>query len=420
MRKRFLLVVSLVLILGMSTWVGAQNKVKLDFPSWWWGELGNKEYLVELKKAYERMYPNVEINGYDLAFREYQDTVLAQISAGMPPDILHLLETSIGQYIRIGALEPLDKWMDKTDIKQRFTPLQSMPPVVTDGKTYGLYQMIAVYIPFYNRRLFKEVGVEVFPTNMDDFITVAQKLTKAPAQYGYAMVSKPGEPWELALDIDKYVVGMGARYNEGGAPAVNSPEFIAAMKMYKKVFDSGITPKGMNQPQFRQMWWEGKVATIIDGSWMYGFAQAHDSKELPYLTCAMTPFPTHKSNIATQIFAIAKDSKHKEEAWKFLELFATPEWQSKQVEMTRNIAPQKGGGVTTKVLNKFPWMYYHAITADISEFPYGYEIMPYLMEFRKILTDYVERILFLDAPIEETMNSCQKELEKMLEMRRGS
>ena len=91
MKKGFLLVVLLVLVLGLSIGVSAQNKVKLDFPSWWWGELGNKVYLDELKNAYEKMYPNVEINGYDLAFREYQDTVLAQISAGMPPDIIHLL-----------------------------------------------------------------------------------------------------------------------------------------------------------------------------------------------------------------------------------------------------------------------------------------------------------------------------------------
>lgn len=295
-----------------------------------------------------------------------------------------------------------------------------MPPVVSNGKTYGLYQMIAVYIPFYNQRLFKEVGANTFPTNINDFVTIAEKLTKAPTQYGYAMVSKPGEPAELRLDIDKYVAGMGARYNKGDAPSINSSEFVAAIEMYKRVFDSGITPKGMNQPQFRQMWWEGKVATIIDGSWMYGFAQAHNSKEIPYLTCAMTPFPTHQSCLVTQVFAMTKDSKHKEEAWKFFELFATPEWQAKQVEMTRNIAPQKGGGVTAEILNEFPWMYYHAVTADISEFAYGYEIMPYLMEYQKILTDYVEKILFLNAPVEETMNACQKELEKMLKMRRSS
>jgi len=70
-----------------------------------------------------------------------------------------------------------------------------------------------------------------------------------------------------------------------------------------------------------------------------------------------------------------------------------------------------GGGVTTQMLEEYPWMYSFAVSADISEFPYNPEILPYLPQINKTVIDHLEKVLFADAPVKETMEACQDEID---------
>lgn len=404
------IVFSLLLLAGEGSYVAASpENTTIDFPSWWWGEPGMVEYLQVLKEGFEKEYPDIKLNGYDVPFAEYQDRLIVEISAGSPPHVIHLLDTSIGQYIDIGALESLDKWMDETDIEQRFTRIQQEPPVVANGKTYGLYQGIFNYISFYNKKLFAEKGIGVFPTTMETFLDAAKKLTDSPKQYGYAIASRPGDRDHMMQNFAGYAVGYGGKIDK-----VNSPQMIKAATMFKEVFDAEVMPLGTAHPEFYLMFMHGKVASFIEGSYMYAMARDENPEILPDLAAAMPPFPTHKSTTAAQILSIAKGVDHQDAAWKFLEFWARPEWQAKQVEMTLVLTAEAGGGLTGTMLEKYPWMYFFAIAADICEYPYNVNVIPVLPEVNKTIIDYLEKVLFDDAPIKETMDACQEKIENII------
>jgi multiple sugar transport system substrate-binding protein len=384
--------------------------ITVEFPSWWWGEPGNNDFLAELVDAFEEEYPNIEINGYDVGFAEYQDSVVTRVSAGKPPHIIHLLDWYISQYQDIGALAPLDKYLNKTDITKRFIKLQTEPPLKVSGKTYGILQGIFNYIPFYNEKLFKEKGIEEFPEDFDEFIKVVEKLTDPPNVYGYAIANKPGDRDHMMQNFSGYVVGYGGKIDK-----VTSPQTLKAVRMFKKAYESSAIPPDTEHTVFYPMWWNGKVACLIEGSYMYGMASAENPEILPHLATALPPFPTKKSIVAVQILSIAAGLDEDEEAaaWKFVEFWSRPEWQARQVEVTMSLSPEIGGGISQEMLQKYPWMKNFATAAETAEYPYTPVNLPWLAQINKTVIDYLEKILFLDAPIEETMEDCQRELDRI-------
>lgn len=407
-------VIAGVLVSTLSLCAVAQEKVEVTFPSWWFGEPGNKEYFEVLIDAFEKRYPNIDIKGYYEPYPTYWDKIVVAVSAGTPPDIIHSVPWSQASLVRMGAVESLNRWIEKTDILDRWPPLQKEPPVMANEKVYGLIQMVANYIPIYNKRLYAEAGIKGFPDTPEEFFSAVKKLTKPPERYGYACMVKPGNYSEMYMDLAIWVIGCGGHFSkEGGIPTANSPEVIEAIRWYKRIYDAGITPKGMDKSTYRQMWWVGKVATLIDGSWMWGFAEAENPAILKDLTTALTPFPGHRNEGSYQSMSISKASKHKEEAWKFFEFFASQEWQIKQVEMTKCVTPARGSA-TPEFLVRNPWFKNFAMSMDttISVLPPG--LGPYCMEVMKIIADNVEDVLFTDKPVEEAMNSCQQELEDFL------
>lgn len=419
-RKYLFRIIGMAVIVGMLVpmlsfcAVAEQKKTVVTFPSWWFGEPGNKEYFEALIEAFEKRYPSIDVNGYYEPYPGYWDKVLIAVSAGTPPDIIHAGPLAMGGLVRLDVAEPLDKWIDKTDIKQRFCPLQQQSPFEVEGKTYGLLQMIASYIPCYNKRLYREAGIGKFPDTPEEFLTAMKKLTNAPNQYGFAQMVKPGNYTELYQEVTKWVVGFGSHWSKDGIPTANDPRTIKGVEWFKEIYDSGVIPKGVDMSTFRQMWWMGKVATIIDGTFMWGFAASENPDILKDLDAALTPFPGHYTVGAYQAFVIAKDSKHKEEAWKFLELFASNEWQVKQVEDTLCVSPDKNS-VTEEFLAKNPWFKNFAISGEkytVLRIPPGLDAVA--SEVSKIIADHVESVLFRNEPAKQAMDKCQEDLENFL------
>ena len=122
---------SIAILIGTVIWMNpfniaqAKDPVTIRVPSWWFGEPANKDWLADVIEVFETKYPNIKVEGYNLPFGEYADTLLVEIAAGKPPDVVHLLNMNIGDFQRIDALLPLDNYLANSDINPyNFTPAQ--------------------------------------------------------------------------------------------------------------------------------------------------------------------------------------------------------------------------------------------------------------------------------------------------------
>ena len=411
-------VVSLVLATGavlmpVSSVTAAETTIRL--PSWWFGEPGNEVWMNKVIEAFMAENPDIKVDGYNLSYGAYADQMMLEISSGAPPDVIHLTNLNMGDYLRNGLLLPLDEFIAQSDINEEtFTPAQFASPIVSDGKTYGVIHMVANYIPFYNAELLSAAGYEEFPDNPADFMAMAQALTNPPELFGYAAMVKPGSYVETYMDVAQWVIASGGSFARNGKPTLNDPANVEAIANFKAMFDAGVMPRDVDKSTYRQMWWQGKVAVLFDGSWMMGFARQEAPEITSKLATALMPWPGHLTASAFQIWAIPQGAANPEAAFKLIEFMQNPEWQVEMVSITNTVSP-RFGSLPEGYLDDNPWFATFQEASDkyaVSIMPEGLEA--YGNEILKIIADKIEQILYRDAPIEASLSEAQAEVEALI------
>ena len=389
--------------------------ITLRLPSWWFGEPGNEIWMNKVVEAFMAENPGIKVEGYNLPYGEYADQMLLEISSGSPPDVIHLTNLNMGDYLRNDLLMPIDGFLAQSDIDgTTFTPAQFASPIVTDGKSYGVIHMVANYIPFYNKDLLAEAGYSEFPETTEEFMEMAKALTDPPASFGYAAMVKPGSYVETYMDVAQWVIGSGGHFSEAGKPTIDDPRNVAAIAAFKELFDAGVMPRDVDKSTYRQMWWQGKVAVLFDGSWMMGFARAENPDIVPKLETALMPWPGRRTASAFQIWSIPRGAKNPEASFKLIEFMQSPEWQTEMVSITNTVSP-RFGSMPAGYLDDNPWFSNFQVASDkhaVSIMPEGLEA--YGNEILKIIADKVEQILYRDAPIEASLAEAQSEVEALI------
>ena len=387
----------------------------LRLPSWWFGEPGNEIWMNQVIEDFMAENPDIKVDGYNLSYGAYADQMLLEISSGTPPDVIHLTNLNMGDYLRNDLLIPLDEFMAGSDINEvTFTPAQFASPIVWDGKTYGVIHMVANYIPFYNAELLAKAGYDEFPDNPADFMAMAQALTNPPESFGYAAMVKPGSYVETYMDVAQWVIASGGGFAKAGVPTLNTPQNVEAIANFKALFDAGVMPRDVDKSTYRQMWWQGKVAVLFDGSWMMGFARQEAPEITSKLATALMPWPGHLTASAFQIWSVPRGAANPEAAFKLIEFMASPEQQVKMVSITNTVSP-RFGSLPEGYLDENPWFATFQEASDkyaVSIMPEGLEA--YGNEILKIIADKIEEILYRDAPIEASLAAGQTEVEALI------
>ena len=391
------------------------DDVTIRLPSWWFGEPGNEIWMNKVIEAFMEANPGIKVDGYNLSYGGYADQMLLEMSSGTPPDVIHLTNLNMGDFLRNDLLLPLDEFMAESDINEgTFTPAQFASPIVSGGSTYGVIHMVANYIPFYNAELLAEAGYTEFPDNPEDFVAMAKALTSPPESFGYAAMVKPGSYVETYMDVAQWVIATGGHFSEGGKPTIDDPRNVKAIEQFKALFDAGVMPRDVDKSTYRQMWWQGKVAVLFDGSWMMAFARNSNPDIVSKLATAHMPWSGRRTAAAFQIWSIPSGAANPEAAFKLIEFMQNPEWQTEMVAITNTVSP-RFGSLPEGYLEENPWFETFQEASDmhaVSIMPEGLEA--YGNEILKIIADKIEEILYRDAPIEAALAEAQAEVEELI------
>lgn len=354
--------------------------ITLDFPTYqlqesfgpWWQAL---------TAEFEKQNPGVKINLTNAPSNDHHRMLTTRFAAGNPPDIVHMTARFVWGYGSEGVLEPLDRWMDKTDIRKSWVPNQAAMTV--DGKTLGLVMLNYGFGLFYNEPMLKAAGLAV-PTTEAELMAAARSLTKVKdgrtEQYGFAMNTSTSS-WGYMYFMH-FHAGRDRELIKDGK--LDSQDEIArTLETIDGLIKAGVSPKGLDNTPMRRLFWSGQAAMYIDGSWAPGYAETMATAavkngwrvaRLPFLNMAGGP---------SNALAMAKDiaPERKELVWKFIQLAASSEWQRSYAEVTGN-PPGRVGMVTEVAKAKWPTLAMFDAAASApsrSHLPIGYET-----EFTKI------------------------------------
>ncbi len=305
---------------------GGDAGEKTKIVVWIWEDAKN---VIDLNMpAFKEKYPNIDVDLHVLAQADvYQNFLIAASSADKVPDIVNLESHRLSQMIETGGL---------LDISDKVAPYKDKmnaykwADATKDGKAYAMPWDSGPVVMFYRNDLFKQAGLPSDPKEVaeqlktwDDYKRFAKQLKE---KTGVAIMADSKTKTdgtifqEMLWQHDQWFFG------KDGSVQVDSPEFIKIGQYFVDMMNAGY----VNEVEpWSDAWYssfqQNKQATIVGASWYDGLLPSLiDPKGAGKWSVAPMPKWSADDKYSSAIdggsnLAINKNSKHPEEAWKFIE-----------------------------------------------------------------------------------------------------
>lgn len=397
-------------LLGPVAPATAGAPVELEFATWHWTEPARGAVLRELAAKFTQENPGIIIKEVSVPYPRYVEQMLLKMSGGSPVDVMVSTDAMLFSFQDRGHLAALENIPRLKQILDRdrgdFVDAQAMSNI--GGHTYGMVLHFTTYALLYNETLFNQAGIAKPPATPQEFLAAAQKLTKAPEQFGYGVRHAISEEVGWWYELGYWVAGFGGKWAVNGKPTVNTPEVINGVRFFKQMYDAGVFPKGVDAATYRRMFFQEKVAMLTDNNAVYFIAKSQNPQM--QLKAAPNPFSPPLTTGEVSFLAIPKEAKHPQEAAIFIE------WFRKNL---RDYGMKLQNAVGSKTANQeILKTYPHLgtfVNAPLSEnggaLPNGFETrMP---EFRHIVLQRASNVMVKNADPAAEMAAAQAELEGM-------
>ncbi|MCD7036097.1 ABC transporter substrate-binding protein [Metabacillus sp. GX 13764] len=307
-----------------------------------WGSSPEETKLLdEILKDFESSHPNIDVKRETIA-DQYMDVIKTRLIGGQGPDVFYLDAFEAPGLIQTGVVEPLDSY-----IKKDFDVADFEKPMIKafqkDGKTYGFPKGYSTLAMFYNKKMFKDAGVEV-PKTWEEFQAAAKKLTKGKEVYGF------GASPELAR---LYNIGesKGGKVATDNKATFADPKVVAGLQPVVDMHNkdkSAAEPKETGATWTGEMFGQGKAAMVFEGNWAIPYLKS-TFPDIDYGTAELPTIDGKKSTMAyTVSYVMNASSQKKEASWELISYLTGKEgmkkWTSKGFELPtrKSVATELG------------------------------------------------------------------------------
>ncbi|MFH5183939.1 ABC transporter substrate-binding protein [Paenibacillus sp. TAB 01] len=206
----------------------------------YWTANGGKieEAKQNLVKKFNESQNRIEVQQANQGnYDDLHAKVQAAFAAGNAPSVFDLEISSTGIFSRSGMLTDLTPLAQRDDAQidlKDFNP-GLMGNAYVDGKLYGIPFMRSTPIFYKNVTMLKEAGLD----------PASCKTSTELEQYGQVLKSKGKTPMTMAVGVWEYealVAQSGGKVisDDGKKATFNSPEGVAPVEFWKKMYDEGV------------------------------------------------------------------------------------------------------------------------------------------------------------------------------------
>lgn len=155
--------------------IHAQSARKITFLTW---NLVDMETTIRGWIAgYTRMRPGVEVEWIDKKGPELPAFYQTQLAAGTPPDVIDIQGALGLEYAGQGALVDLTPLLNAENaVKGRFDA-SYLSNWVLDDKNYMVPYYISKTLLFWNKTMFRQIGMDRPPNSFDELLDAAKRMT---------------------------------------------------------------------------------------------------------------------------------------------------------------------------------------------------------------------------------------------------
>lgn len=247
-------------------------------------EKNRLELLKKHIQQLENRNPDLRFHVSEIEQRTFRNQKLPiAMTVGNPPDIFDLFGGSdTERYAKSGRLLDLTDFLKRSGLKDRFVD-GALDEFTVNGRIYGLPRGGYTEGFFYNKKIFRELGVKI-PKTWHDLKNVIKK-SKAAGYTPIALGSK--EAWVPGMMLNALIIrNVGIKDFRNlvtGEYKWTNPQMVKAWQEFRQLNKMSSFPEntlnrtyGQQSKMFRQ----GKAAMVYTGSWDALIFTSNDSKSL--------------------------------------------------------------------------------------------------------------------------------------------
>ena len=292
----------------------------------------NRDVFQKLVDKFNREHPKIEVESLYVGQSDRQlPKILAAIVGDAKPDLLWFGPMLTGQLVDLDAIEPLDKWW------QRSTVTKDIDPALLDSMQFENHLWSIPFGTnnigiFYRPSLFSAAGVERIPTNWAELKATAKQLTRDTNGDGkvdtHGMILPLGKGEWTVFTWLPFMWSGGGELKSGKTTTIDNPGSIAALQLWQDLIQNSSAilsspERGYELDNFLA----GKVAMQLTGPWTFG--QLAGMKVTDY---AVMPIPAGTRSATSMggesLFMMKSTPQHQQATWEFMEYVLSQDFQT--------------------------------------------------------------------------------------------
>lgn len=309
----------------------------------WWGGQARADYTMQMIELYQKQHPNVKIQAEYASFDDYWKKLVPQAASNDLPDVFQMSVAYISQYADRGQIEDLGPHMDKGTIDKSSISQSFLDVGKYNGKQYQITLGVNALAVVYDPAMIKAAGApEPSKTwTWSDVETIAAKLKAS------------GKLLTSTIDdrnfFNFYLRTKGKNlFDEKGIGYQDDKMFVDYYTRYQKLYNDGYLLSLDKLAQKKDVPEDDEMVLGNAGmSFTWSNLYVADSKAAKrQLEMAPPPGPDIDKGLflqSSQGLSVAKNSKNKEEAIKFVNFMIN------DIEGNKIMKGERGVPASTKV-----------------------------------------------------------------------
>jgi multiple sugar transport system substrate-binding protein len=329
-RQLSLLGIILICIIFLSSCQGIRQKEDGVIHLTLWQSINppaNRDIFQKLVDKFNQTHPDIEVQSI-FESEPQLPKILTSVVANVPPDLLSFHPEYTGQFVELGALRPLEDWLNKSPLKSDIRP-NLLPEMQLDGHIWSVPMHTSNIGIFYRPKLFEAAGITELPKTWDELRQVAKKLTidrngdGRPEQYGILLPLGKGG-WTV-FSWFPFLFGAEGEVVTNNRPNLTNRGAIAALQFWQDLIkDGSVMLSAPERGYEEEAFLTGRVAMQITGPWTLIMKSEVDHQVLPIPAGIKAATVTGTGN-----FFVMKTTPAREQAaFKFLEYVLSEEFQT--------------------------------------------------------------------------------------------
>ncbi|MFI5731932.1 sugar ABC transporter substrate-binding protein [Kribbella sp. NPDC051587] len=296
------------------------------------------ENLPKLLEQFQQANPGVKVTVTPIPWDAAHNKFTTAITAQSVPDAAMVGSTWMGEFADLGALDPTPQGFDNSSFFEGALDTTKVKDV-----QYGVPWYVETRLVYYRKDLAKKAGITTLPTDWAGLKAMAKAMQdKAGAKYGINLQPGGTGSWETVMPF-AWSAGAEITGDDQKSFTLDTPAMQEGLQYFQSYFTDKIAGTDLPPNQTEAQFVNGTAPMFISGPWMAGSVAKVGG---PAMKPNIGVFQLPKNKTATSFvgganFAVFKNSKNKDSAWKLVKWLSEAKTQAAWFKLSTDLPAVK-------------------------------------------------------------------------------